>query len=289
MSTLKDRLAEARTEAGLSQAQLAKAVGAGQSTIASIENGRNKGSSLFLDLARALNVNVEWLMDGAGPKRGDAGTAGDSKTPPPPPWPFPAISEADVRRLPPAQLGALQGALGLAIAQLNLGVDVAAQSKGERLEKAKAALLSVAAAANDARYVAIRKVAVKVRAGAPGFSADQTAEEFDGEISLPQKWLDERKLRADQLIATSVFGDSMEPRITKDDLLLVNTADTTRTAGKIFGVNHDGEFVVKRLERRDGYWHLTSDSPDQAKHPPVRCNDKTFIIGRIVLLQAERI
>ncbi|MDH2051185.1 LexA family transcriptional regulator [Achromobacter marplatensis] len=125
MSALKDRLAEARTEAGLSQAQLAKAVGAGQSTIASIENGRNKGSSLFLDLARALNVNVEWLMDGAGPKKGDAGASPSTVREPAAPWPFPEISERDVRALPPAQLNALQGALALAIAQLKLGVNVA--------------------------------------------------------------------------------------------------------------------------------------------------------------------
>lgn len=98
----------------MSQAQLAKVVGAGQSTIASIENGRNKGSSLFLDLARALNVNVEWLIDGAGPKRGEAETAGQSKNTPALPWPFPAISESDVRGLPAAQLSALQGALALA-------------------------------------------------------------------------------------------------------------------------------------------------------------------------------
>lgn len=108
----------------MSQAQLAKAVGAGQSTIASIENGRNKGSSLFLDLARALNVNVEWLMDGSGPKRG---TRAAQASPPPVPanWPFPEIPEDQVRALPPAKLNALQGAMALAIAQMNLGITVA--------------------------------------------------------------------------------------------------------------------------------------------------------------------
>ena len=40
-------------------------------------------------------------------------------------WPFPSISEADVRRLSPAQRGKLEGALALAISQLRLGVDVA--------------------------------------------------------------------------------------------------------------------------------------------------------------------
>jgi phage repressor protein C with HTH and peptisase S24 domain/transcriptional regulator with XRE-family HTH domain len=108
----------------MSQSQLAKAVGAGQSTIASIENGRNKGSSLFLDLARALNVNVEWLMDGAGPKRGNR--TGEVSQPPSPPtdWPFQTIAEEEVRALPPAQLSALEGAIALAIAQMKLGITV---------------------------------------------------------------------------------------------------------------------------------------------------------------------
>ncbi|CAB3919087.1 LexA family transcriptional regulator [Achromobacter mucicolens] len=112
----------------MSQAQLAKAVGAGQSTIASIENGRNKGSSLFLDLARALNVNVEWLMDGAGPKRGSGGDDGDARPAasiPPAPWPFRTIPEDQLRALPESQLNALEGAISLAIAQMKIGIQVA--------------------------------------------------------------------------------------------------------------------------------------------------------------------
>ncbi|RBP19727.1 helix-turn-helix domain-containing protein, partial [Achromobacter marplatensis] len=124
MKALKDRLVEARTESGLSQAQLAKAVGAGQSTIASIENGRNKGSSLFLDLARALNVNVEWLVDGTGSKRDTVSSLQTDHRKIASAWPFPDISEEDVRALPKAHINALQGALALAIAQLKLGVKI---------------------------------------------------------------------------------------------------------------------------------------------------------------------
>jgi len=111
----------------MSQAQLAKAVGAGQSTIASIENGRNKGSSLFLDLARALNVNVEWLMDGVGPKRGGGEKDSDARPSPQPPaapWPFRTIPEDQLRALPESQLSALEGAIALAIAQMKLGIQV---------------------------------------------------------------------------------------------------------------------------------------------------------------------
>ncbi|MCJ9707638.1 LexA family transcriptional regulator [Bordetella hinzii] len=124
MTTLKDRLAQARQDAGLSQAQLAKAVGAGQSTIASIENGRNKGSSLYLDLAKALGVNVEWLMAGTGPKKSGVGP---SRSDPSiqPPWPFPSIPEEKVRKLTPTQLSKLEGAIALALGQLDMGLEVA--------------------------------------------------------------------------------------------------------------------------------------------------------------------
>lgn len=72
MDTLAKRLKYAREEKGLSQAALAKRIGAGQSTIASIE-GRNKGSGKIVQLAQALDVRPEWLESGALPMRpGDA-------------------------------------------------------------------------------------------------------------------------------------------------------------------------------------------------------------------------
>ncbi|MGZ0105182.1 S24 family peptidase [Achromobacter sp. KK8] len=40
-------------------------------------------------------------------------------------WPFSSISEAAVRALPPSKLNALDGALALAMAQLNIGIEVA--------------------------------------------------------------------------------------------------------------------------------------------------------------------
>lgn len=68
MQKLRDRLKEAREEKRLSQAALAKIVQCGQSTIASIENGRNQSSGIIVQLANALGVNASWLADGTPPK-----------------------------------------------------------------------------------------------------------------------------------------------------------------------------------------------------------------------------
>lgn len=71
--------------------------------------------------------------------------------------------------------------------------------------------------------------------------------------------------------------------------LLVNTANTTRAQGKLFGVNHEGDFVVKRLKLRESKWYLFSDNTDQKRHAPVQCNEKTYIVGQVVLMRSEDI
>ena len=63
---------KARIEAGLSQAELAKQLGAGQSTIASIENGRNQSSGRLVEIAQLLQVNPSWLASGQGPRKAGA-------------------------------------------------------------------------------------------------------------------------------------------------------------------------------------------------------------------------
>lgn len=65
------RLALARTEAGLSQPALAKAVGMTQSAIAEIEGGRVKRPKKMREIARAVGRTEEWLLGepGADPVR----------------------------------------------------------------------------------------------------------------------------------------------------------------------------------------------------------------------------
>ncbi len=60
---LKNRLREARTEAGMSQGQLAEAVGVSRNTISSIETGQfNPTAKLALILCIALDRKFEDLF-----------------------------------------------------------------------------------------------------------------------------------------------------------------------------------------------------------------------------------
>ncbi|NML34909.1 helix-turn-helix domain-containing protein [Paraburkholderia antibiotica] len=65
MNTFGERVRAERERLHMAQADLSKAAGISQSTIAQIEGGRNKGSKHILALARALGVAPEWLETGA--------------------------------------------------------------------------------------------------------------------------------------------------------------------------------------------------------------------------------
>ena len=68
METLASRLIEAREEAGLSQAQLAKLAGVKQSVVGMLETGARRKSSYIPVFAKILKVSALWLAEGKGDK-----------------------------------------------------------------------------------------------------------------------------------------------------------------------------------------------------------------------------
>ncbi len=73
-------------------------------------------------MEEAFGLPNNWMdADHASAHEDDPKAPSDAR-----PWPFPSIAEAAVRALPAGQLSALEGAMALAIAQLNLGIKVAA-------------------------------------------------------------------------------------------------------------------------------------------------------------------
>lgn len=62
----------AMTMMGITQGALAKASGVSQPTIWRLTKGEAEGSRKLVDIARALDINVEWLANGVGEMRGAA-------------------------------------------------------------------------------------------------------------------------------------------------------------------------------------------------------------------------
>ncbi len=66
-TTLGGRIATARRARKLTQSDLARLVGITQSSIALLESGSSKSSHNALELAQALKVPADWLINGEGP------------------------------------------------------------------------------------------------------------------------------------------------------------------------------------------------------------------------------
>lgn len=63
LNTLAERVRHARYLKKMSQKDLAKTVGISASAIMYLENGRNVTSKYIYDIAKALDVSVEWLLN----------------------------------------------------------------------------------------------------------------------------------------------------------------------------------------------------------------------------------
>jgi transcriptional regulator with XRE-family HTH domain len=71
LHTFGDRIRHAREALGLSQADLAKAVGLKPGAIGNYESGSRDSSRKLATLAKVLDVRAEWLEAGIGPMRAD--------------------------------------------------------------------------------------------------------------------------------------------------------------------------------------------------------------------------
>jgi len=66
--TVGQRIIQARTTRGLSRSDLCTRANIKYPTLAGIENGDQKDSTMLLELAKVLEVHPEWLKSGKGPR-----------------------------------------------------------------------------------------------------------------------------------------------------------------------------------------------------------------------------
>ena len=72
MSSFTERLEEARKENGFTQKAISEQIGITDAYMSQMSTGKRMPSDRTAkDLAEALGVNVQWLLEGTGPKRPD--------------------------------------------------------------------------------------------------------------------------------------------------------------------------------------------------------------------------
>lgn len=190
--------------------------------------------------------------------------------------------ERDQQGYSEATLSKIATALNVPVATLFIEGDALASLPAGAYQKI------VVAGEGDADVVQIKKVKLRLSAGIMGFQVEP--ETYDGTtLTVPTAWVQRRGYDPERLIAIRVKGESMEPTLYEDDLVIVNTADTRPIDGQVYAVNYEGEAVIKRLTRDMGRWWLTSDNSDQRKYHRKSCEgNECIIVGRVVKRESER-
>jgi phage repressor protein C with HTH and peptisase S24 domain len=188
------------------------------------------------------------------------------------------ISEAETIALGSSRVLQIATALGVSPAWLATGAGA--------MELAEAQAVDLD---NHPDLTRIRAVNLKLQAGLTGFAVESEIADSPP-IFFRADWMQARGFKPYKLLALKVRGQSMEPTLYADDLVVANTADTEPKDGEVYAVNYEGEAVIKRLVRDGGSWWLASDNPDQRRYPRKEWVDgNAIVIGRIVHRQSERI
>ena len=111
-------------------------------------------------------------------------------------------------------------------------------------------------------------------------------------LAFKRTWLNKKGYKENNLVVVFARGDSMSPRISDGDVLLVKTDENHNILdGKVYAINYAGEAKVKRLSKRfDGSVVVSSDnqtghyrdeiiSPEQI--------EQLNIIGRVVWIGGD--
>ncbi|MDY7000750.1 MAG: S24 family peptidase [Thermodesulfobacteriota bacterium] len=98
-----------------------------------------------------------------------------------------------------------------------------------------------------------------------------------------------RKGRIESMRLVRVTGESMEPTLEDNDMVLVDLSRTDILVGRIYAVRMDNEIVVKRLEKKPGKLMLVSDN--RALYEPLEIDLGKYVnvevLGRVVWMSRE--
>ncbi|MFW0776436.1 MAG: XRE family transcriptional regulator [Rickettsiales bacterium] len=144
--------------------------------------------------------------------------------------------------------------------------------------------LSTAMHSQDENYVAVSRITVDMSDGVGKVITEQKSEYY----YFRKSWITEHlQTDAANLRMLHISGDSMEPTLLHNDIVLVDTSRKVPSPPGVF-VLFDGMGITgKRLEyvADQKMVHIISDNPQYSTYE--RSIDDTFIIGRVVWFARE--
>lgn len=136
-------------------------------------------------------------------------------------------------------------------------------------------------------FIPIPKYTVSVSAGNGSFVADPVEVSY---YAFSLQWIKRRQLDPKMLHIVQVKGDSMEPSLHNNDLILVDRAQDVPNDGKTYVVRIGDELVVKHIQRlgRDAISLVSGNSVYPPREVTLPGNPDEFeIIGRVVASMHE--
>jgi phage repressor protein C with HTH and peptisase S24 domain len=128
--------------------------------------------------------------------------------------------------------------------------------------------------------IAVPRVKLRLRAGVSNYETEPDLSD-DGHELIPASLITELQLNPKNLLAVTVRGESMEPMLFEDDVVIIDKSDTKPISREVYAVNVEGESCVKQLIYRGGQWYLHSLHSD---HGPVNVKSaQVSIVGRVVI------
>lgn len=274
---LGQRLKEARQAAGMSQSELAEAVGMTQAAIGALEIRDSKQSSKASELARALNVSVDWLLTGEDDCRSletiqfariIRDTAAKYRRPE-----DKDLTDLEIYKRVQDEISAKREDTAVdASVRSAIGKDETAREIVRELRRPKKDELEffghmdawdsqTPLNEDEVELPLFREVEL-----AAGSGATQVIENQGAKLRFAKSTLSRAGVPAEAAACAFVRGNSMEPVMPDGTCVGVNTADKTIKDGEIYAIDHGGMLRVKYLHRRPG-GGIKIVSQNASEHP----------------------
>ncbi|MBW7472317.1 XRE family transcriptional regulator [Marinobacter sp. F4218] len=133
----------------------------------------------------------------------------------------------------------------------------------------------------DEEFALIPGYNVQVAAGHGSIAGDEAPTR---ELAFRRKWLRFRGLRENDLALVFAKGDSMEPTISDNETVMVDTSETKLRDGHIYVIRNGDHLLVKRIQTlwNDGVQLLS----DNKEYPPQEISSSDLesleVIGKVV-------
>ena len=107
-------------------------------------------------------------------------------------------------------------------------------------------------------------------------------------LAFKRSWLKRMNAKPENLFVIYARGDSMEPYIFEDDVVLFDTSQTEPKDKQVYVIRRpDGGNSIKRLTQQlSGVWVIRSDNPDKNANPDELASEESIhdmpILGRVI-------